>query len=131
MLALALGILLGLASHPANFVGSPVAVLVDEPAPIVHELEETSSTTTTTLVVTCPDLNLSRDCADWPVPPRPLRFTGSGVWDTVEVPVAVSVFGIVAVEVYLFWLVGLHFQRRASESRKRLPLGEVRLQLGR
>ena len=131
-LALALGILLGLASHPANFVRAPVAVLVDEPPLVVHELEDTSSTTETTFAVAeCPDVNLSRDCPDWPAPPRPLRVTGSGVWDTVEVPVVLSLFGVVVGEVYLFCLVGQHCQRRASEGRKRQPLGEVRLQLGR
>jgi hypothetical protein len=134
-LAVVLGFVLGLASHPANFASLSAVVGGGGAAPLIsHELfEESSSTTTTSTtseVVICPDVNLSRDCPEWPLPPRPLHVVG-GAGGTIEVPIVVTAVAVVSAELCLASAVCRACQRRAVEQRKRLPLGEIRLQLER
>ncbi len=126
----------GLLLHPANWRW-PKAVLVEEAGG--HELAEVADEWPTSVTVTatssagpvagCPELNVSRDCVAQDLPPQPLRLAGSGVGSTVEVPVAVTIGGIVIAELALGWQVVVRCQRRAVANRKRAPLGEARLVL--
>ncbi len=132
LLAVALAFLAGLASHPANWWAAAAAG-GGGPEGFGHDLEESTSTSTATTSavawVECPELNLTRDCEEAALPARPLRVAGGGVWATIELPLAVTVVGVIAFEIYLVVFVGHSCERRAVEKRKRQPLGEVRLQL--
>ena len=127
----------GLLLHPANWCW-PKAVLVEEVgghelAEVVDERPATVTVTATSsaveAVADCPELNVSRDCLAQDLPPQPLRLAGSGAGSTVEVPVVVTICGIVIAELALGWQVVVRCQRRAVASRKRAPLGEARLVL--
>ena len=94
---------------------------------MMFQSPSTTTTSTTSLTTTSAVDDQSRPwCHSGP---EPLKVSGEGYEATVQVPVVIGVTGVLAVELVFFCHCTAWWQKRNSDFRKSVPLGETRVRL--